>query len=403
MANSTANHISLETSAVVSQIKRQFADLFPAEGKAARVFQAPGRVNLIGEHTDYNDGFVMPAAIDFHTWVAAAPRSDKSFVVHSTNFDETVTFALDDQTPSAKHHWSDYVRGVVLQLRNAGVTVGGTSLLLNGNVPLGSGLSSSASIEMAVAFALNSLFNGGIDRRQLATLCQRAENEFVGARCGIMDQFISAHGQQGHALMLDCRSLEYELLPLPSEIALVICNTMVKHSVASGEYNVRRQECETGVALLQQTYPDIKALRDVTPAVLEKNKSAMPDLIYRRCHHVVSENQRVLDAASALKNSDLKTFGRLMYASHRSLRDDFQVSCRELDIMVDIASNARGVIGARMTGGGFGGCTINLVDNAAVEEFRHLIAENYKAQTGIEPSIYTTQSSDGASEVTNEN
>ena len=256
-----------------------------------RVFQAPGRVNLIGEHTDYNDGFVMPAAIDFQTSVAGTRREDSSLAVYSVLFDETRTFDLTKGTHLPQRHWSDYVLGAALELRRAGVPISGANLLVSGNVPLGSGLSSSASLEMATAYALVSLAGSNIELTQLAVLCQRAENEFVGARCGIMDQFISAHGRAGHALLLDCRSLQHELLPLPAGISVVICNTMVKHELASGEYNARRRECEQGVRLLQAAMPGIRALRDVTTAQLSRSAELLPEVIFRRCRHVITETR----------------------------------------------------------------------------------------------------------------
>lgn len=380
------------------------ADAFKARfGKSPRLFQAPGRVNLIGEHTDYNDGFVMPAAIDFHTLVAAGTRTDRKLVVHSLQFNETRDFDLDEKSPKTQHHWSDYVRGAVIQLQRSGLEIEGVNLLITGNVPFGAGVSSSASIEVATAFALTSLFGDELNKDgliELARLCQKAENEFVGARCGIMDQFIAANGRAGHALMLDCRSLEFQLLPIPSGVKLVICNTMVKHQIATGEYNVRRRECEEGVERLRKRLPHILALRDVTLSELKVNANLLEADIYRRCHHVISENNRVLRAAAALNESSLDEFGTLMYESHESLREDYQVSCPELDIMVGIARDAPGVIGARMTGGGFGGATINLVAEEYVDEFCATIASEYESKTGIRSSVLVTSASDGTSEVT---
>ena len=364
-----------------------------------RLFQAPGRVNLIGEHTDYNDGFVMPAAIDFHTWIAASPRNDSIVSVHSGDFAETKTFDLREDAPKPELHWSDYIRGVALQVQRAGVPIRGANLFIRGNVPIGAGLSSSASVNVATAFALFSFTGREISRRQIALLCQRAENEFVGAHVGIMDPFVSAHGERGQALKLDCRSFEYELFPLPEGVSLVICNTGVKHQLAGGEYNARRRECEQGVALLRQKYPEITALRDVTPEMLRDNQGLLPPIVYRRCRHVVAENARVEAAAAALRNSDLPFFGKLMYESHESLRRDYQVSCDELDVMVDLASQMPGIAGARMTGGGFGGCTINLVANAYVDHFRHDVAEKYEQKIGIAPQIYVTTAAEGASEI----
>ncbi len=390
-------HTADQTSAL-HQLVRSFQQLF-ATHIQPQIFQAPGRVNLIGEHTDYNDGFVMPAAIDFHTWIAAAPRQDSTLAVHSVGFGQTKTFDLRDTSPHAEQQWSDYVRGVTVELQREGIKIPGANLFIQGNVPIGSGLSSSASLEIATAYALLRISRAEMPRRHLALLCQRAENEFVGARVGIMDQFVSATGRFGHALMLDCRSLDYELLPLPQGVPLVICNTGVKHKLADGEYNVRRRECEQGVAILRQRFPDIKSLRDVSSEMLADGKGLLPPVVYRRCLHVVGENARVAAAAMALRNSDLPKFGQLMYQSHDSLRYDYEVSCPELDLMVALASRQHGVVGARMTGGGFGGCTINLVEESAVEQFRTEVAKAYHEKTGMTPQIYITSASDGASEI----
>jgi len=374
-------------------LKKRFRALFGGE---ARIYRAPGRVNLIGEHTDYNDGFVMPAAIDFYTWAAAAARPDRKIHVHSENFSQSAEMDLDNPPARGRGHWSDYVFGVVTRLLHTGRRLRGADLLLDGQVPMGGGLGSSAAVEVVSGYAALDVAGLAVDGVELARLCQRAANEFVGARCGIMDQFIACHGRGGHALMLDCRSLEYRLLPLPGDASLVICNTMVRHDHASGEYNARREECEAGVRRLAQALPKVRALRDVTLAELEAHESLLPPLIYRRCRHVVSENQRVLDAAQALARADMASFGKLMAESHRSLRDDYQVSCPELDLMVDLAGRLPGVHGARMTGGGFGGCTINLVKQENTADFRRLVAEQYRQATGRMPEIYVTTASEGA-------
>jgi galactokinase len=376
------------------ELKQKFAEVY---GGAPRVFRAPGRVNLIGEHTDYNDGFVMPAAIDFSTWAAIAPRADDRLALYSENFAEQVEFALSDAQP--RRHWSDYPHGVAVMVQRAGHQLRGANVLLRGEVPLGAGLSSSAAIEVATSYALLQIAGIEVDRRELAQLCQRAENEFVGTRCGIMDQFISCHGQANQALLLDCRSLEYKLLPLPAQVRLVICNTMVKHELASGEYNVRRAECEAGVRHLAQTLPDVRALRDVTMEALVQHGSELPEVILRRCRHVVSENARVLAAATALEDGDLEIFGQLMGESHRSLRDDYEVSCAELDLMVELANKITGVYGARMTGGGFGGSTINLVAAEHVAQFKEAVMTQYEQATGTKPEVYVCTAAEGAEEV----
>jgi len=354
---------------------------------------------LIGEHTDYNDGFVMPAAIGFATYVAITPRDDRRLVVFSENFSEEVEFDLDEPNPSPRRHWSDYVRGVAVTLLRAGYDIGGVTLRVRGEVPIGSGLSSSAAIEVATAKALLSNSSREVDGVTLAKLCQRAENEFVGMRCGIMDQFVSCMGQAGKALLLDCRSLEYKLLPLPQAVRLVICNTMVKHELAAGEYNVRRAQCFAGVQALAKKLPQVTALRDVSERDFEQYGGDLPAVIFHRCRHVVSENARTLAAAEALEKNDFEKFGKLMNESHRSLRDDYEVSCDELDLMVSLASDVRGVFGARMTGGGFGGCTVNLVQAEAVDECIRAVEKGYFEATGITPRIYVCEASDGAGEV----
>jgi len=365
-------------------------------GTTAAVYRAPGRVNLIGEHTDYNEGFVLPAAIGFSCWVAIAPREDRKLVVHSENFEASVGADLDKLPASGSGAWSDYPIGVAWALVQAGHQPRGANLYITGEVPLGSGLSSSAAIEVSTGYAMLDVAKQSIDRTKLALLCQRAENEFVGARTGIMDQFVSCHGQAGHALLLDCRSLDFELVKMPPKVHLVICNTMVKHEHGGGEYNARRAECEEGVHLLSEMLPGIHALRDVTPRQLEENRKRLNDTIYKRCRHVVTETERTRQAAEALESGQIGRLGQLMADSHRSLRDDFEVSCRELDVMVEIATKQPGIYGARMTGGGFGGCTINLVDANESTEFRKHVAEGYASATGLQPDIYICEASQGA-------
>ncbi|HEX6717653.1 MAG TPA: galactokinase [Pyrinomonadaceae bacterium] len=364
-----------------------------------RTFRAPGRVNLIGEHTDYNDGFVMPAALDFSTWVKASPLEQRTLKIFSENFDEEVEIGLDDQNLAARGHWSDYPIGVAVELQKAGHRLHGTSLHIRGEVPIGSGLSSSAAIEVATACALVAMSGLSIDARELALLCQRAENEFVGARVGIMDQFISLFGKAEKALLLDCRSLEFKLLPLPDNVRLIICNTMVKHELASSAYNERRAQCEEGVRHLAKFLPNVTALRDVTLEQLEQRREGLSDVVYRRCRHVITENARVLEAGEALEQHDLDHFGKLMIESHASLRDDYEVSSEELDLMVELALKIDGVYGARMTGGGFGGSTVNLVREEKADEFRERIAYQYERRTNLKPEIYICVAADGAEEV----
>jgi galactokinase len=365
-------------------------------GTGASVYRAPGRVNLIGEHTDYNEGFVLPAAIGFSCWVGIAPRNDRRLVFYSGNFKESRETDLDNLGIRGSGHWSDYPIGVAWALQDAGYRLTGGDLYIWGDVPLGAGLSSSAAIEVSTGYALLSAAGHAIDRTKLAVLCQRAENEFVGARVGIMDQYVSCHGRAGHALLIDCRSLEYQAQKLPPKVSLVICNTMVKHKIQDGEYNVRRAECEEAVRKLSAALPRIRSLRDVSLEQLAENRDLLSDTLYRRCRHIASENQRVQDVAELFEQGKTEGLRELMAASHKSMRDDYEISCRELDVMVEIAGRQRGVYGARMTGGGFGGCTINLVDAEHAEDFQRRVSLEYEAAIGLRPDIYVCEASQGA-------
>jgi galactokinase len=379
----------------------RFAKKFSARFAVApqRIFRAPGRANLIGEHADYNDGFVLPAAIELRTWTAIAPRKDHQLHVFSENLNETAELDLTETHPQPQHRWPDYVHGVALMLQKLAVPLAGANIFIASEIPRGAGLSSSAALEVSVASALLSISGATLDLVEIAKLCQQAENEFVGARVGIMDQFASCFGSADHAILLDCRTLECQRLQLPASLAMVVCNTMVKHEHAGGEYNKRRAQCQEGVTLLRRTLPSIKALRDVTLAQLQAHRDELPELIYGRCHHVISETERVLRCATALQAGDFATVGRCMAESHFSLKDDYQVSCRELDVMVEIAARRDGVVGSRMTGGGFGGSTINLVKTDAVEEFKHHVSREYKLATQIAPDIYVSKAGQGVTEV----
>ena len=368
--------------------------------RTPRIFVAPGRVNLIGEHTDYNDGFVFPMALDRYTAVAIASRTDRLVNVYSINMNDELAFSLDDNS-KRRDHWSDYVAGVAHQLESQGVNLHGADLIISSDVPVGSGLSSSAALEISSTLAFLSLIDGHIPSVRLALLGQAAENQFVGMNCGIMDQFISVHGKQDHVLFLDCRSLEYQHVRLPSDQAhIVVCNTMVKHELGASEYNHRRHECEEGVRSMQQHWPEIIALRDILLSQFHKVERELPEIIRKRCRHVISENERVLASVESLRAGNLAHFGELMNASHDSLRDDYEVSCEELDLMVGLARDIKGCLGARMTGGGFGGCTVNLVEKEAVETFCKELGTRYLARTGLTPAIYSTIASEGAHEWT---
>jgi len=367
-----------------------------SHGREARVYAAPGRVNLIGEHTDYNDGFVLPAAIDLRTWVAIAPRADRRLRVASTSFPDEVDLDLGDAAPRPGAHWSDYVRGIAGVLERAGRRLSGADLLVHGEVPIGSGLSSSAALCVAAGYALLDSSGCPIDRVELARFAQQAEHEYVGTRCGIMDPFVSCFGEPARALLLDCRSLSFELVPLPADVSLVVSNTMVKHALAGGEYNRRRAECEEGVRQLARSFPEVRALRDVDSERLEAVRGELSEVVYRRCRHVIGENARVVQAAQALRTGDLSGFGRLMAESHRSLRDDYEVSCAELNTLVELANEVGGVYGTRMTGGGFGGCTVSLVRSERAPAFERHVADGYEKATGRKAEIYVCAAGAGA-------
>ncbi|AXC11789.1 Galactokinase [Acidisarcina polymorpha] len=382
----------------VSATKEVHVKRFGAE---PAMFMAPGRVNLIGEHTDYSEGFVMPAAIDFATLAGVSPRADRQISISSENFGDQAVFDLDFLPHHPRHHWSDYPIGVLTVLKEVGVKVSGFNLTLSGDVPLGSGLSSSASVEVATALAILEVaaksgsthhFSGP----EIARLCQRAENHFVGTQSGIMDQFVSCCGAAGKALLLDCRDLSFELAPISPELSIVICNTMVKHSHAGGEYNTRRAEIEAGAEIIRLHRSDVRFLRDVTVADLERwGDEMLPDVL-KRCRHVVTENLRTVAAARALEQNDLPTLGRLMAESHASYRDDFEASCKEADILVELASREPACVGARLTGGGFGGCTVNLVHTAEADQFGKKMLEEYLQATGIAAEIYHCHAAAGA-------
>jgi galactokinase len=365
-----------------------------------RVFRAPGRVNLIGEHTDYNDGFVLPMAIDRETAVAIVPRSDRILRVYSMNLDDSRELDLDRLGTGRQDIWLDYVEGIASALLEKGLKLRGADIALNSDVGIGSGLSSSAALEISLGTALAASSETSIDKLSLALAGQTAEHVHVGMQCGIMDQFVSVHAMADHAILLDCRSLRSQQVPLNlHDCRVVVCNSRVRHTLASSEYNQRRQECQSGVKLLSKALPGIQALRDVSLDQLEEHRSLLPEIIFRRCRHVISENDRTQKAADALSAGDVAGMGRLMSASHKSLRDDYQVSCKELDILVESAEAQPGVLGARMTGGGFGGCTVNLIRLRSLESFCEKVSQEYQTKTGIVPEIFAVRSSSGAGEI----
>ncbi|HEV7890282.1 MAG TPA: galactokinase [Pyrinomonadaceae bacterium] len=363
-------------------LMRAFAE---RHGRAARCFRAPGRVNLIGEHTDYNGGFVMPMAIDRSTLVAAAPREDRLVSVYSLNREEEFTFDLDNPGERRRGLWLDYVEGVARALESRGVTLRGADSMLVSDVPEGAGLSSSAALEVSAGLALAG---------------QQAEHTYVGTMCGIMDQFVAAVGREGHALLIDCRTLEASPVPLDtSRVCVAIADTNVKHELSASEYNVRRAECEEGVRLLRRFLPGVEQLRDVSVEDFERFAQELPEVIRRRCRHVVTEDARTLAAAEALRRGDLEEVGRLMRLSHESLRDDYEVSCPELDVLAETAWGIDGVLGSRMTGGGFGGSTVSLVRRERLSEFRGALEASYAARFGRLPTLIVSEPGGGAEEV----
>ncbi len=382
-------------------IKSKFAGIY---GREPRLFRAPGRVNLIGEHTDYNEGYVLPMAIEYATTVAAAARDDRKIRVCSVNLNESDEIDLDAPEQKRRGSWLDFIEGVARILECKGVNLRGANLLISSNVPTGAGLSSSAALEIAVGLALAEISGATVDKKTLALVGQLAEHEFVGAKVGIMDQYVSALGKKGHALLIDCRSLESKQVPFSTaETAVVICDSKVKHDLAASEYNTRRAECEQGVEILKKFLPSITHLRDVAIESFERYQSNLPEIIKKRCRHVITENARTFSSVEALRKNDYEEFGRLMFLSHASLRDDYEVSCRELDLLVKIAGSKPEVLGARMTGGGFGGSTVNLIERENLDQVIAEIASEYESATHIKPDIYISDAADGASELTNGN
>lgn len=378
---------------LLTSFKSQFGDR-----DGVRLAFAPGRVNLIGEHTDYNGGFVMPMGLDRRLYVLFRPASGSKCRFWSENYEEWDEFSLDDLQKSEAKSWVNYIRGAAWALQDEGYDLSPIEGLVYGDVPIGAGLSSSAAMEVSNALAFCSAVNADINCKNLALLCQRAENKFVGVNCGIMDQFVSVHAAEDYAVMLDCRSLEHEMVPLDtSEVKVVVCNTMVDHELGSSAYNQRRAKCEEAARILNEKVGNVEQLRDVTSEMLEANADALDDVTYRRARHVVSEDERVQKALKSLNAGDYAEFGRLMNASHDSLKDDYEVTCDELDLMVDLARKQKGCLGARMTGAGFGGCTVNLIEADAADDFMAAMAAGYEEKTEIDPDIFEFNAAEGAS------
>ena len=360
------------------------------------VIKAPGRINLIGEHTDYNDGFVFPAAIDrYIIFALAANGSDNQCRLFALDLNESFEFDLSDFQP-LKKGWPNYLMGVVSELQQLGKKIEGFDCVFGGNIPNGGGLSSSAALECGLALGLNFLFNLNLPKRKLIKAAQLAEHHFTGVKCGIMDQFASIMGKQGHVIQLDCKTLEYSYFQINlEEYSLLLCDTNIKHELASSEYNTRRLECDTGVAILKKRYTDISSLRDVSRNMLNAFKKDFPDVIFNRCRFVIEENQRVLEVGKALENNDLEKVGKLLFEGHAGLRDLYEVSCKELDFLVDLAQRGNYILGARMMGGGFGGCTLNLIHRSKVEYFKDHASRQYESHFGKKLNTFQVVCTDG--------
>lgn len=381
---------------MVERIRRIFLEEYHTEPLLVR---SPGRVNIIGEHTDYNEGFVLPAAIDKAIYVGVSARQDAEIHLYSEAYQERYMIRLPDLAPQERQ-WTNYVLGVVDQLKQKGYPLRGFNLVLGGDVPLGAGLSSSAAVECAVIFALDHLFDFTIAKLDLVRMAQKAEQEYTGVMCGVMDMFASMFGKKGYAIKLDCRSLEYEYVPLNmAGIKILLLNTNVKHSLASTAYNERRQQCEQGLRWVQELYPEAKSLRDVSLDMLDQQVLARDPLIYKRCRYVLEENQRLLTACEDLKNGDLAALGQQMFRAHEGVSREYEVSCPELDFLVDYVRDTPGVLGARMMGGGFGGCTINFVEEASIAPLLESIAPAYQQATGLELTAHIIETEDGTSVV----
>lgn len=374
------------------KIANKHKELF---GNDYLLVKSPGRINIIGEHTDYNDGFVLPAAIDKAIYITISARTDNEIHLYSFDFDQKYQTNSEEIHKSGMH-WANYLLGVIDELFKDGYRFGGFNCVFGGDIPIGAGLSSSAAIECGLTYALNSVYGLKIAPKDIALISQRAENNFVGLRCGIMDQYVNVFGKKKSVILLDCKDLSHNYYPLRlGNYTIVLCDSHVKHSLASTEYNVRRRECETGVTTLKKYNPGITSLRDVTIEMLNEHKSELTDTVYKRCKYVLEENTRVHEVCTNLSENKLTAVGESLYATHIGLRDEYEVSCSEVDVLFDIAYNHPGVIGSRMMGGGFGGCTLNIVDKHAVKDFINTVEKEYEEKTGMKTIIYKVKTEDG--------
>ncbi len=378
---------------MINQIEILFREKF---GRQPIIVSAPGRINLIGEHTDYNQGFVLPGAVDKKIYMGVSENNTNIVNVYARQYDNTFSFSLDDLKPVKG--WPTYLIGVSFYMLQQGATMRGLDVVIDGDIPVGAGMSSSAALCSAFGTAVNSVFENHFTPMQLAFIGQKTEHHFAELQCGIMDQFASLHGKAGHVMKLDCRTLDYEYIPFDfPDHRIVLVNTMVSHSLASTEYNTRRQQCEEGVRLLQNRLGrELHSLRDVHLPELEANKDALSDVVYRRCHFILSENQRLLDGCELLRLNNLDGFGKLMYQSHEGLSKWYEVSCPELDFLQEKARKFSGMAGSRMMGGGFGGCTINIIPTELISSFSEYIVRGYSGQYGRNPEVYITKLDQGA-------
>lgn len=384
----------VETSFNILKLTEKFKSLFNTEPLLIR---SPGRVNIIGEHTDYNQGFVLPAAIDKAIYIAIGKRDDDTIHLYAQDYQQSHQATLTTIAPSEKH-WPNYILGIVDQLQKRGYNVGGFNLVIDGDVPLGAGLSSSAAVECATVFALNELFKLGIEKIEMVKMAQLAEQTFAGVMVGIMDQFASMFGKQGHVIKLDCRSLEYEYVPLDLKgIKILLLNTNVKHSLASSEYNTRRKQCEQGVAWVKEKHPEVNSLREISLEMLDQHVAPKDEIIFKRCKYVVEENMRLLQGCEDLKSGNIEELGKKMFRTHEGLSKEYEVSCKELDYLVEYVKDNTSVLGARMMGGGFGGCTINLVKEEAIDNLVKTISANYQQAMNLVLSAYIAGIEDGTS------
>ncbi len=380
----------------IAKLKEKYKSLFKTEPLLVR---SPGRVNIIGEHTDYNEGFVLPAAIDKAIYVAIGKRDDDIISLYAQDYEQGHEATLSSVAPTEKH-WPNYILGMVDQLQKRGHQLGGFNLVIDGDVPLGAGLSSSAAVECATAYGLNKLFELGIEKIELVKMAQLAEQTFAGVMVGIMDQFASMFGKKDHAIKLDCRSLKYEYVPLELKgVKILLLNTNVKHSLASSEYNTRRKQCEQGVAWVKEKHSQVKSLRDVSMQMLKEHVEPRDKIIFNRCKYVVEENTRLLEGCEDLKAGKLDALGKKMFRTHEGLSKEYEVSCKELDYLVEYVKTNSAVLGARMMGGGFGGCTINLIKEEAIDDLVKNVSKDYQQAMNLELSTYIAAIDDGSSVV----